>query len=134
MSAAGGASRGLKVVDRRWFTEDGQLREDRDISASKPEGAGKRETEPRQEPKETNEPPIPSSKAFLELIAVLAQQAEMLIVGGHGMPRQVDQGLRLIEYLAALENKTRGNLSVEESQALSNTLFQLRAICARENR
>jgi hypothetical protein len=61
-------------------------------------------------------------------VATLAQQAELLMVGGQGLPRQPEQARRLIDYLGILEAKTRGNLSAEESQILSNVVFQLRSL------
>jgi len=69
-----------------------------------------------------------TSQVFLELVATLAQQAELLMVGGQGLPRQPEQARRLIDYLGILEAKTRGNLSAEESQILSNVVFQLRSL------
>lgn len=50
------------------------------------------------------------------------------MVGGQGLPRQPEQARRLIDYLGILETKTRGNLSAEESQILSNVVFQLRSM------
>ena len=137
----------IKVVDRRWFTEDGSPRADRPAPAPRPEP--KAETEP---PKRTGPPPeraptsasstareerpgeaprasaAATSQLFLELVATLAQQAELLMVGGQGLPRQPEQARRLIDYLGILEAKTRGNLSAEESQILSNVVFQLRSL------
>jgi hypothetical protein len=132
VSASSRNPRKLKVVDRRWFTDDGQLREDRPQTQSvvkqQPAAGG----QPASSPEETPEKAQSStSQGFLELIGVLAQQAEVLIAGAPGVPRQIDQGLRMIDYLVTLETKTRGNLSGEESQVLSNILFQLRALSSR---
>jgi uncharacterized membrane protein YgcG len=65
---------------------------------------------------------------FLELVGTLAQQAELLLSGAQGLPPQPAQAQRLIDYIGVLETKTRGNLSAEESQILSNVLFQLRSL------
>ncbi len=137
----------IKVVDRRWFTEDGNPRADRPAPSPRPEP--KAEPEP---PKRTGSAPqraptsgsstvreerpgegprasaAGTSQVFLELVATLAQQAELLMVGGQGLPRQPEQARRLIDYLGILETKTRGNLSAEESQILSNVVFQLRSL------
>ena len=64
----------------------------------------------------------------MDLIAGLAQQAEMLMTGAQGMPAQPAEAQRVIEYLTMLESKTSGNLSAEEKQVLSNVIFQLRAL------
>jgi len=64
----------------------------------------------------------------MELIAGLAQQAEILLVGGQGIPAQPEEAKRVIEYLAMLETKTAGNLASEEKQVLSGVVFQLRSL------
>jgi hypothetical protein len=132
LSASSSDPRKLKVVDKRWFTGDGQLREGRPQAQpelkKQPTAAGQPGSSPDEAPVK---PQSPTSQAFVELIGVLAQQAEVLIAGAPGVPRQVDQGLRMIDYLVTLETKTRGNLSSEEAQVLSNILFQLRALSSR---
>jgi hypothetical protein len=132
VSASSERSRKLKVVDRRWFTEDGQLREDRAAAPVPPRDKPAADSPAGKKPQTTETSPTAvTSPYFLELVRLLAQQAEMLLAGAPGIPRQVDQGLQMIELLATLENKTRGNLSAEESQLLSNILFQLRTLSAR---
>jgi hypothetical protein len=148
------SARKIKVVDRRWFTEDGGLRENRPEAATdtpapptgKPEAtspaveqkakATSSAEEVSKQPRGQSQAPAEaagasagreSSPLFLELVATLAQQAEVMLVGAPGFPKQPDQAQRLIDYIAVLEDKTRGNLSAEESQILSNVLFQLRA-------
>jgi hypothetical protein len=133
VSEENGSSRKIRVVDRRWFTDEGELRGERPTAP------------PRAEPKpapaapaaETAPPPAAAdgpatgqatSQPFLELVATLAQQAELLLVGGQGFPRQPEQARRLIDYLGILESKTRGNLSAEEKQILSTVIFQLRSL------
>jgi hypothetical protein len=122
----------VKVIDRRWFTEDGSLRADRRA----PESPGSPDPEPRA-PREDDHGHQPreasarsTSPIFLELVTLLAQQAQMMVAGGAGAPGQPDQAMRLIEYLAILEAKTTGNLSMEESQTLSNLLLELRSLAA----
>ena len=127
--------RKIKVVDRRWFTDDGELRPDRPVerpaTASEPPSAeGPASAAPRRgddtPPKATGAPV--TNPAFLELVATLAQQAELFLTGAEGFPKQPDQAQRLIDYLGVLEMKTRGNLSAEEAQLLSNIVFQLRTL------
>jgi len=71
---------------------------------------------------------------FLDLVAGLAQQAEILMTGAEGIPAQPVEAQRVIEYLAMLESKTAGNLSGEEKQILSNVIFQLRSLFVQTNR
>ncbi len=142
MSEPGDGSRKIKVVDKRRFDETGDLRLDRPQPVKSEPGA----TPPEQTPEKTPPPaqePVPevsqappqeplsattTSPLFMELIAGLAQQAEILIVGGQGIPAQPEEAKRVIEYLAMLETKTAGNLSAEEKQVLSGVVFQLRSL------
>jgi hypothetical protein len=143
--------RTIRVVDRRRFTVEGDPRLDapreagpareidpppvsepdrarRDAAAAPadrpsvpPAGTG---TVP---PPQVNQTPA-TSPVFVELVATLAQQAELLLVGAEGLPAEPEQARRLIDYLAALESKTAGNLSPEETEILSSVVFQLRTL------
>ncbi len=148
MNDGNGAEKRIKVVDRRWFDEKGEVREDR--PAPRPEPP------PEPPPKAAVEPPpsrvesegtsatkpstvgtgnqAPTSPLFVELVATLGQQAEMLLSGVPGYPKEPEQAKRLIDYLGVLETKTRGHLSLEEEQILSNVLFQLRALYVQASR
>jgi hypothetical protein len=64
----------------------------------------------------------------VELVAMLAQQAELMLLGAEGFEPHPDDARRLIDSLGVLEDKTRGNLSPEESKILSDVLFQLRGL------
>jgi hypothetical protein len=134
-------------VDRRRFDETGELRPDRPEPEAKP-SPPPREPEPKAPPPaaparagETGSDPAappPSgadpgptgsaSPLFLDLIAGLAQQAEILMTGAQGLPAQPAEAQRVIEYLSMLEAKTKGNLSSEEQQVLSSVIFQLRTL------
>ncbi len=130
----------IKVVDRRWFTEDGRVREDRPRPAAQPPAAEpKIEAEAEKAPSRVQdrrrEAPdagaterAATSPLFIELVDMLAQQAALLIKGAPGYPAQPAEAKRIIDYLGMLELKTRGNLSVEEQQVVSNLLFQLRSL------
>ena len=142
MSEPGDGSRKIKVVDKRRFDETGDLRPDRpqpvksEPAATPPEPATEKTPPQAQEPVPEASPAPPqeplsattTSPLFMELIAGLAQQAEMLLVGGQGIPAQPEESKRVIEYLAMLETKTAGNLSAEEKQVLSGVVFQLRSL------
>ena len=121
MSDSDGSSSKIKVVDRRWFTEEGDPRADRPVSA---QPAARTVAPPP--PAAQAAPPV-TSREFVELVAILAEQAELMITGAEGLPPHPEEARRLIDCLGALEAKTRGNLSPEESQILSNLLYRLRS-------
>jgi hypothetical protein len=146
-------SQQIKVVDRRRFTDDGEVRSDWEPEntpassetlgeepPSDPQPLPQNSAPETQPPKQVADPPPrtaspgeaepagATSQLFLELVGTLAQQAELLIHGAEGLPPQPDQAQRVIDYLGILESKTRGNLSAEETQILSNIVFQLRTL------
>jgi hypothetical protein len=144
----------IRVVDRRRFTEDGELRPDWEEPEPAPAPAAVAdETPPAAAPEESStarqdapagdepRPPAPESSdasaatapLFLDLVNGLAQQAALFLEGAQGFPADPSQAQRLIDYLGVLETKTRGNLSAEESQILSNIVFQLRALFVQKN-
>ena len=130
--------RPIKVVDRRKFTAEGDPREVPGVSRQTvgedhPEDLGKKTLETQatdpacgkaSTPLPTN---IETSPLFLELIAMLAQQSELMLVGAEGLPAQPAEAKRLIDYLGVVEEKTKGNLSAEETRVLTEVVFQLRS-------
>lgn len=123
----------IKVVDRRKFNADGDPL-DTDVSTPEPE----RPASPPEDPVVASEAPPAeapaagqrgrSSHQFLELVTMLAAQAELFLVGAEDLPAQPAEAKRLIDYLGVLEEKTAGNLSAEEAKLLSNVVYQLRTI------
>lgn len=149
MSESERGPRKIKVVDRRRFDETGDLRPDRpEVKKSEPApipaepagtAAGEVPATPAPPPDPAPTPSAPPSAGgsassqstlplFMDLVAGLAQQAEMLLVGAQGLPAQPAEAQRVIEYLSMLETKTAGNLSAEEKQVLSGVIFQLRTL------
>jgi hypothetical protein len=148
VSEGGDGPRKIKVVDRRRFDDSGEPRPDRPAPEPKPESTtpepptGSVEQAPATASakqgsapdRTTTSPSDPvgsgtaTSPMFMELVAALAQQAEMMISGAQGLPAQPAEAQRVIDYLSILETKTRGNLSAEEKQILSNVIFQLRTL------
>ena len=141
----------VKVVDRRRFTTDGVLRDD-DLCAESPvpemdsnqsveaptdvpdSEASPHPTQPpagshseRVDPMD-GEHSATTSPEFVDLVVMLARQAELLLVGTEESPAQPDEARRLIDCLGALQTKTDGNLSSDEQQVLSDILFQLRTV------
>ena len=129
------ASKTIKVVDRRMFTAEGDLRDDVMEELAKappppetpPEGAA-----PAPPPAEV----VPSSPAFLRLLDMLAQTASLYL---QGIPdpatgrRSVDLAAsrEIIDSLVALREKTRGRLSFEETDALEGLLGELQMVFTR---
>jgi hypothetical protein len=125
----------IKVVDRRKFTPEGDLLETPATTAKAAAPASPPEdlmAEPEAPvPKSAPETAAPvhrgqPSQLFLELVTMLAGQAELLLVGAEDLPAQPAEAQRMINYLGVLEEKTTGNLSDDEAKLLSSVLYQLR--------
>jgi len=117
----------IKVVDRRLFTADGEVRAEAQAELSAPDPV------PEPAPSAPIPPPAEApatSPAFLRLLDMLAQTAALYM---EGFPdpatgrRQADlAGARqIVDSLIALREKTRGRLSFEESDALDGLLGEL---------
>lgn len=125
---AGQEEKPIRVVDRRMFTAEGELRPDFQAVDDAPEPAP--ETASAPTPSSPPRPEAPPEEragateprgqfvAFVEFLAVNASSALQ-----HGNPRIAKQ---MIDWLGMLEQKTRGNLSFEESNFLSSVLYELR--------
>jgi hypothetical protein len=129
------APRTIKVVDRRMFTAEGDLRDDvkEELAQAPPEAppapAG-------AAPPPPEEPVVATSPSFLRLLDMLAQTASLYL---QGIPdpatgrRSVDLGAsrEIIDSLVALREKTRGRLSFEETDALEGLLGELQLVFTR---
>jgi len=126
----------IKVVDRRLFTADGDLRDEvkAELEAPAPVPAPEAPPAPAQEPEAEARPA--SDPAFLRLLDMLGQTAALYL---EGMPdpatgrRAVDlNGVRqIVDALLALREKTRGRLSFEESDVVEGLLGELQLTYAR---
>src|SRR5512143_775870 len=127
----------IKVVDRRLFTADGELREEAkaemEKETSEPEAPPPAPAEAAAPPPE----PAPAThQGFLRLLDMLAQTAALYM---EGLPdpatgrRQVDlAGARqIIDSLMALREKTRGRLSFQETDALDSLLGERQLVFTR---
>ena len=129
------APRTIKVVDRRMFTADGDLRDDvkEELATAAP-----LEESPPAPPAAPAEPveTATTSPAFLRLLDMLAQTASLYL---QGIPdpatgrRSVDLAAsrEIIDSLVALREKTRGRLSFEETDALEGLLGELQLVFTR---
>ncbi len=130
------ASKTIKVVDRRMFTAEGDLRDDvkdeLETAPPAPEPPRKEQAPAEPPPAET----VSSSPAFLRLLDMLAQTASLYL---QGIPdpatgrRSVDLAAsrEIIDSLMALREKTRGRLSFEETDSLEGLLGELQLVFSR---
>jgi len=128
----------IRVVDRRMFTPEGELRPG--FQAEEPPEA------PEPPPHEAAPAPAPAaasagsaaagadratSQGFVTLLSFLASNVYAALgvdpmTGKTLSRRDTAAAQQMIEWLAALEQKTRGNLSFEETDLLSRALYELR--------
>lgn len=137
----------VKVVDRRRFTPEGELRPD--VAAEQ----ARQETTPPEAP--PREPPPPRESAaqgasrqaekayesrrpqfepkmdFRSLLLSLSTQAmyQLGLVAEPGAPPpqpDLDAARQTIDILVVLEEKTRNNLTAEEKRLLEQVLYELR--------
>ena len=140
-----GEGKPIRVVDRRMFTPEGELRPgfEPEEAAEGPRAAAPPAPEPAAPVGES--PPAPESAAapepeipgeprseFARIVSSLATTAYsalgLLADPAAAGPRHRDLAVarQMIDWLAVLEQKTRGNLSFEESDLLSRVLYELR--------
>jgi uncharacterized protein DUF1844 len=138
----------IRVVDRRMFTSEGELRPDYEpeeqelprppapeAAAPSPslpteaEGVGPVPEAPPPGQEGTPEPREPRT-AFGALVGWIATNAYaalgLLSDAGGRAHRDLAAAKQMIDWLAILEQKTRGNLSFEETDFLSRALYELR--------
>ncbi len=131
----------IRVVDRRMFTADGELRpgfqpeerpEPPKPAAATPAPAAPAPGAPAPPPPE-GEPgaEAATSQAFVALVSFLASNVYAALgvdpMTGEKLPRREPAAARqMIDWLGALEPKTRGRLSFEEADLLSRVLYELR--------
>ncbi len=122
------------------FTPEGELREDFQAEEAPPEPApappprppqAQAPAEPSEEAEETLPPqpeePRSDFASLVRSLATTAYSALGLLQDAAGSRRR-DLGVarQMIDWLAVLEQKTRGNISFEESDFLSKVLYELR--------
>ena len=125
----------IRVVDRRMFTPEGELRpgfqaEEAPEPPKPPVAAPPQEASPGAGPS----PPggdRATSQGFVTLLSFLASNVYAALgidpVSGKALSRRDPAAAQqMIEWLAVLEQKTRGNLSFEETDLLSRALYELR--------
>ncbi len=122
--------RPFKVEDRRRFTATGDPRPEADAPQSEVRAEASQQRAPGQD-FQLESPPPPPSINFATFVLSLSTQA-LAHLGEIPDPvtREVKTDLiaasQMIDILAMLEQKTRGNLDPEETQLLKSILYDLR--------
>lgn len=143
------SSKKIKVVDRRWFDESGELRKQPPPAPKREAGEAVEETaapsSPGVGPKTASGPEQtraqerssgpeggaegrvrrPSGAEFSLIVDLLAQQAVVLLTGAQGIEKNRQQARLFIDLLDILQEKTEGRLSPEEVTHLRDVLAQL---------
>jgi hypothetical protein len=132
----------FRVIDRRPFTNEGQLREEfvaeqeREAAQEAKKEAAAAAAKPAEPAPATDaKPPAPNtpkrSPAFESLIRMLGSNGAM-VLGGYADPRtgqpviDPDAARELIDMLDAIHEKTKGNLAPEEDTMLLDLLGKLK--------
>lgn len=126
-------SSGFKVVDRRSFTSEGERvpghsekEEERHEPATsvpaQPQAAPPAEPAPVEEE---------ASERFAMLVSYLSTTAMFQLgllpgPGGEYIPADLANASRTVDLLEVLQEKTRGNLTSQESKLLEDVLYELR--------
>ena len=127
-----GSSSGFRVVDRRPFSADGSRKDD--VVADEKNEAAAQPTDrsaPREAPSEPRDPLDEDSSGFETLVSYLSTTAMFqlgLIAGpsGEHIPADMPNAKRTLDLLEVLQEKTRGNLTANESRLLEDVLYELR--------
>ena len=122
---------GFKVQDRRIFSEDGELRADRSEMASKDAAKGSTGTDVREAP--PGRPPQPPGEAEVDFSGFVLSLATtgMMHLGAIPDPvtgkkeANLPGAKQMIGILTVLREKTRGNLSNEESKLLDSLIYEM---------
>ena len=125
----------FKVIDRRPFTADGELRQE--AIAEEAREAKREAAKPKPEPvpeQNVAKPPVDvpkKSPAFENLIRMIGSNAAM-VLGAYADPRtgqpviDPEAARELIDMLDALHEKTKGNLAPDEDSLLLDLLGKLK--------
>ena len=123
----------IKVKDRRRFSADGEPLNNEETAAAEESVAAETTAEPTEErespEKSATSPPSLPAASFELLVMSLGVQAQMELTAPNdddAPPPNLDMARHTIDLLAVLKDKTKGNLSLEESRRLDNTLTELR--------
>lgn len=126
-------SSGFKVVDRRSFTSEGER-----VVGQPEQEEVRQEAVPSTPPRPQSAPPTEpepveeeASERFAMLVSYLSTTAMFQLgllpgPGGEYIPSDLANASRTIDLLEVLQEKTRGNLTSQESKLLEDVLYELR--------
>ena len=126
---------GFKVIDRRPFTAEGEIR--KDVVEEQEREAKREEVKEKAADKKATEPKASEANtarrlpAFENLIRMIGSNAAM-VLGAYADPNtgqpmlDPDAARELIDMLDALHEKTKGNLAPEEDSMLLDLLGKLK--------
>jgi hypothetical protein len=126
---------GFKVVDRRSFTTEGSRRDEETSEARKPEPPPQKAARPEIiEPgmTETGEAEFSEEPSGFETLVSYLSTTTMFQLGliagpgGERIPPDMNNAHRTIDLLQVLQEKTKGNLTPNESRLLDDVLYELR--------
>jgi hypothetical protein len=120
----------VRVVDRRWFSADGELKDPAPPEPTAPPPPSPPAPAPTDSQGTPDSPDQPPSKVgFLDLVDFLAQQAVALLSGQvQGRGRDPGTARFFIDLLGVVQEKTAGQLAPEENRYLEDILYQLRSL------
>ncbi len=129
----------VRVVDRRRFTPEGELKSPPETAPSPPAPDPRPAVPPPPPPTPppaegagdafAGEEQPPSEVGFLDLVDFLAQQAAALLSGQiPGRGRDPAMARFFIDLLGVVQEKTSGQLAPEETRYLEDVLYQLRSL------
>jgi hypothetical protein len=139
------ADKGFKIDDRRRFSDSGDERPDTDDTVEAPAEA---QDEPLDVAPEQSDPKLDDAHqaghadaeiTFSSFAFGLASQAIMFLglapdPASGVVHKDIVQAQALIDILAMLEGKTRGNLDEDEARMMEEMLYELRMLFVRETR
>ena len=119
----------VKVVDKRSFTSDGELKDEHDNTPEVEEKNDTRETESPSETKKTEPGGLPPKLDFSSFIVSLYTSGAISL-GLINLPDEsskidLPSAKQTIDLLEILKEKTDGNLTARESKLLEDLLAQL---------
>ena len=129
----------IKVRDSRRFSADGEPVDNPEASEPQEAAASEPSVEETTEPAEPTQaatdfaassqmPPIPTA-SFELLVMSLGMQVQMELAGPEAADApapNLDMARHTIDLLVVLQEKTKGNLTMEESRQLDNMVTELR--------
>lgn len=133
----------IKVTDKRIFTSEGDIREEFRSSVTPADPAAPRAappTEPSPTPEASPEGPKPDKKKlrdkatnpgtpftnFIESLVVNAYMSLGMLRNPYGAPVDLEAARQMIEILAMLGEKTKGNLTEDEGDFLAAHVGELK--------